>query len=105
MTQEQNDVGRTAPILFDRALLRGRQARAVRLGAATFLLDRVTEDLLERLGAVLREFIVVADIGSPGEKLAYALAGRVHTPTHVDLFGTKHERLALEPETLDLAVS
>ena len=34
-----------APILFDRALLRARQARALRAGPATFLLDRVAEDL------------------------------------------------------------
>lgn len=104
MPQDSNET-RTAPILFDRALLRVRQARAARLGAATFLLDRVAEDLLERLGAVLREFADVADIGSPGGELIDALSQRFNTPSHVDLLGAEHERLALEPETLDLAVS
>ena len=52
----------TAPRLFDRALLRARQRRAQLLGPATFLLDRVAEDLEERLHAVLREFADVADV-------------------------------------------
>ena len=34
-----------APILFDRALLRARQKRAEKMGMATFLLDRVAEEL------------------------------------------------------------
>ena len=52
-----------APILFDRALLRARQDRALRGGPATFLLDRVAEDMAERLQAVLREFKDAADFG------------------------------------------
>ena len=47
---------RSAPILFDRALLRARQARAARLGAESFLLDRVAAEMDERLHAVLRTF-------------------------------------------------
>jgi SAM-dependent methyltransferase len=105
MPQGDNNAARDAPILFDRALLQLRQARAARLGAETFLLDRVTEDLLERLGAVLREFASVADIGSPGAALVDALSGRFGMPSHVDLFGAEHEGLPLEQETLDLAVS
>lgn len=104
MSQDKNET-KTAPILFDRALLRLRQARAAQLGAATFLLDRVAEDLLERLGAVLREFADVADIGSPGGALIEALSQRFGGSSRVDLFGAEHERLALAPETLDLAVS
>ncbi|WP_315836816.1 methyltransferase domain-containing protein [Bradyrhizobium prioriisuperbiae] len=104
MSQDKNET-KTAPILFDRALLRARQTRAAQLSAATFLLDRVTEDLLERLGAVLREFADVADIGSPGGELIDALSQRFGNPSHVDLLGAEHERLALAPETLDLAVS
>src|SRR5436190_14477426 len=42
----------TAPILFDRALLRARQQRARKRGAVTFLLDRVAEDIGDRLRAV-----------------------------------------------------
>jgi SAM-dependent methyltransferase len=94
-----------APILFDRALLSRRQTRAARLGAATFLLDRVADDLRERLHAVLRDFPAAADIGSPGETLSQVLGNRVGALTHVDLVGAEHERLALAPETLDLAVS
>lgn len=105
MPQDENAAAQTAPILFDRPLLRARQARAARLGAATFLLDRVVEDLLERLGAVLRGFTDVADVGSPGGALAAALSQRFRGPSHVDLLGAEHERLALAPETLDLAVS
>ena len=36
---------------------------------ATFLLDRVAEDMAERLHAVLREFKTAADIGTAGEQL------------------------------------
>jgi hypothetical protein len=46
----------TAPILFDRALLRARMERARRSGPVTFLLDRVREDMEERLQAVMRNF-------------------------------------------------
>ena len=66
-----------APLLFDRALLRARRSRASRLGAANFLLDRVAEDMAERLHAVLREFQTAADIGTPGDQLRDGLAGRV----------------------------
>ncbi|MDO9062894.1 MAG: methyltransferase domain-containing protein [Bradyrhizobium sp.] len=95
----------TAPLLFDRALLRARQSRAVRLGAATFLLDRVTEDVAERLHAVLREFKTAADIGTGGEQLGNALAGRVGQLTPVALPDLESEPLALAPQSLDLAVS
>ena len=53
-----------APILFDRALLRARMERARRGGPATFLLDRVREDMEERLQAVMRNFADVADYAS-----------------------------------------
>ncbi|HWN77438.1 MAG TPA: SAM-dependent methyltransferase, partial [Bradyrhizobium sp.] len=66
-----------APVLFDRALLRARQSRASRAGPAAFLLDRVAEDLVERLQAVLREFNSATDIGTPGDQLRNALAGRL----------------------------
>ena len=60
---------KTAPILFDRALLRARQARALKQGPVTFLLDRVAEDIGDRLQAVTRNFADVADIWTPGELL------------------------------------
>jgi SAM-dependent methyltransferase len=95
----------TAPILFDRALLRARQDRARRDGPATFLLDRVAEDMQERLRAVLRQFQNAADIGTPGDQVRNALVSRVAHMAHVDLPDAESEPLALAPESLDLVVS
>ena len=94
-----------APILFDRALLRTRQNRAQRAGPATFLLDRVTEDMEERLHAVLREFADVAEIWTPGELLPTPARDRFRSVTHVGLQDSETETLALQPESLDLIVS
>ena len=94
-----------APILFDRPLLRARQARALRDGPATFLLERVAEDAAERLQAVLRQFNNAADIGTPGDQLRDALAGRLGHLARIDLPDRESEPLALQPEQLDLAVS
>ncbi len=93
------------PRLFDRALLRTRMARAERLGPVAFLLDRVTQDMAERLGAVLRQFPQGADIGTPGNGLHLALAGRVDQLEPVMLPVSDNEPLALGRETIDLAVS
>jgi SAM-dependent methyltransferase len=94
-----------APILFDRALLRVRQTRALRGEPATFLLDRVAEDIEERLHAVLREFTAAADIWSPGEILRKPLRDRFKSVTRISLDATGREVLPLAPESLDLAVS
>jgi SAM-dependent methyltransferase len=94
-----------APILFDRALLRARQSRALRAGPATFLLDRVAEDMQERLRAVLREFKYAADIGTSGDQVRDALSGRVDRLARVDLPDLESEPLPLRPESIDLAVS
>jgi SAM-dependent methyltransferase len=94
-----------APLLFDRALLRVRQHRALRLGAATFLLDRVAADIAERLQAVLRDFNSAADIGTPGDQVRGALAGRVGRLARVDLPDMESEPLPLGPASLDLVVS
>jgi hypothetical protein len=45
-----------SPLVFDRALVAARQARAGALGPVTFLIDRAAEDLADRLSAVLRRF-------------------------------------------------
>jgi SAM-dependent methyltransferase len=95
----------TAPVLFDRALLRARQDRALRLGPATFLLDRVAEEMAERLHAVLREFKSAADVGTPGDQVRNALAGRLNQPAGVDLPEQESEPLPLQPASLDLVVS
>jgi SAM-dependent methyltransferase len=94
-----------APILFDRALLRARLNRAQRLGPATFLLDRVAEDMAERLHAVLREFNSAADIGSADLQVRDAVAGRVGRLDRVDLPDRETEPLRLQPESFELAVS
>jgi SAM-dependent methyltransferase len=94
-----------APILFDRALLRARQQRAEKQGSATFLLDRVAEDMAERLHAVLREFSSAADIGTSGDQVRSALAGRVGRLARVDLSDSESEPLPVAPQSIDLAVS
>jgi SAM-dependent methyltransferase len=95
----------TAPILFDRALLRARQKRAEKMGAATFLLERVAEDMAERLHAVVREFKSGADIGTSGDQVRDALAGRVGQLGRVDLPDSESDPLPLAPASIDLAVS
>ncbi|MDB5617210.1 methyltransferase domain-containing protein [Tardiphaga sp.] len=95
----------TAPILFDRALLRARQNRAAKQGAATFLLDRINEEMDERLHAVLRTFSHAADIATPGDGLLAAIAGRVGTLTYVDVPDAERDGLGLQPSSLDLVVS
>jgi SAM-dependent methyltransferase len=62
------------PLIFDRMLLRARRRRAASIGAATFLLDRVADDLADRLAAVLRRFDLALDLGTPGDAVRSALA-------------------------------
>ncbi|WP_407167444.1 methyltransferase domain-containing protein [Bradyrhizobium sp. ORS 111] len=93
----------TAPILFDRALLGMRLARARRDGAVTFLLDRATEDMADRLHAVSRSFSAAVDVWTPGDGLAEALRARAASISQVEF--TPSEALPLAPESLDLAVS
>jgi SAM-dependent methyltransferase len=89
------------PILFDRALLLQRQARAQKQGPATFLRDRVIEDLDERLSAVKRQFDAVADIWTPGE----GILPRDRFASFTHLAPAQDETLPLQPESLDLALS
>jgi SAM-dependent methyltransferase len=109
------------PMIFDRALIRRRQRRAAALGPATFLLDRVADDLAERLQIVLRQFDVALDLGTPGEAVRTALVGLrsistiVATSAIPDLAVRTHqtERLVVADEealpfrdaSLDLVVS
>jgi SAM-dependent methyltransferase len=95
----------SAPLLFDRALLRVRRQRAQRQGPATFLLDRVAEEMAERLHAVLREFAICADIGTSGDQVRDALAGRAGELASIDLPDSESEPLPLAPASIDLAVS
>src|SRR5581483_3395471 len=85
-------------LVFDRKLLRTRRRRALALGPATFLLDRVADDLADRLSIVLRKFEIAADIGTPGDAVRRLLAER-QLAGHVVGIDT------LAEGSLDLAVS
>ena len=93
------------PQLFDRVLLRARQRRALQGSPASFLLDRVSEDMADRLRAVIRDFADAADIWTPGEGLKELARDRFRSFTHVDLTDPSNEVLPLAPESLDLALS
>lgn len=111
-------MSQTPPLVFDRALQRRRLARAGRLGAETFLLDRVAEDLADRLGAVKRHFATALDLGTPTDAVARALAGhpaigRLFTAAPLaeglgqrrDAVVADEEALPFAPGSLDLVVS
>lgn len=93
----------TPPPMIDRALLARRQARAHRMGAEKFLLDRVAEDLAERLSVVTRRFTRAADIATPDALLAERLAPLVDHVARAEI--DTSERLHLAPASCDLAVS
>jgi SAM-dependent methyltransferase len=71
----------SAPLVFDRPLVRRRLARALRAGYADFLLDRAVADLEDRLATVLRSFPLALDAGTPTPAAAEALrrSGRAGT--------------------------
>ncbi|SFD30238.1 methyltransferase domain-containing protein [Methylobacterium sp. 13MFTsu3.1M2] len=101
--------------LFDTRLARRRLARAGRLGYPGFLLDRLAEDLDDRLGAVLRSFVSVLDLATPRPVATRLLAARYPAARHVrlaalpepggDLIVGDPEALPLATGSLDLAVS
>jgi SAM-dependent methyltransferase len=104
-----------APLIFDRKLLRLRQARARRLGPVTFLAEQMAQDLAERLRAVVRTFPIAVDLGSPGDAVQRALA---HEPAFRRLVSLKassgeagcrvvadEELLPFADASIDLAVS
>jgi SAM-dependent methyltransferase len=110
----------TAPVIFDRALMRTHRLRALRLGPETFLIDRVAEDFADRLAAVLRRFDLAADLGTPTESVRAALkrCDNVGTVIAVDpVLGplsrddgrlrviVDEEALPFAPQSLDLVVS
>src|SRR4029079_12009581 len=72
------------PLIFDRSLLRARRARAAALGPATFLLERAVDDLVLRLGAVLRRFDLALDPAVRGDTVRARLADRVGAMSRVD---------------------
>jgi len=104
-----------APHIFDRALLRRRQKRALAQGPADFLLAAAVDELVARLSAVQREFSKALDLGGPLPMLADAIAkpGRDVLRVSDDpafagaqLFRlVDDERLEVEPASFDLIVS
>ena len=72
------------PVIFDRKLLLDRRVRAAQLGPATFLLERVADDLAARLSAVLRRFDLAVDLGTPSNAVRRALAERIETAVAVN---------------------
>jgi SAM-dependent methyltransferase len=112
-------VSTVSHLLFDRALQRRRLARALENGPATFLLDYAEEEMAMRLTAVNRSFARIADIGTPGPRLAERLAA---TAAHSEVFRLSpvsplvgaspvlglngdEEALPFRPQSFDLAVS
>jgi SAM-dependent methyltransferase len=103
------------PQIFDRGLLPARRARAAALGAATFLLDRVAEDLADRLAAVLRRFAIAVDLGTPTDALRRVLAasGKAGEIIAIDRAAQNgalqivadEEALPLRDQSVDLVVS
>ena len=85
----------SAPRVFDRSLLRRRRRRAQKLGPATFLIDRVADDLADRLASVLRRFAVAADLGTPTRAVRRLLAPRVDALIAVD--ADRRSRCAMTP--------
>ncbi|MDQ2081901.1 methyltransferase domain-containing protein [Xanthobacteraceae bacterium Astr-EGSB] len=109
----------SAPLVFDRALLRTRRRRAVAGGAEMFLLERAADEMAERLAVVLRHFDLAVDLGTPGDALARSLAGSPKVGTLIAAEPDPHLRLAhpgpavavdaeaspFAPGSLDLVVS
>ena len=107
----------SSPTIFDRQLLRVRQQRARALGPETFLIDRVADDLGERLSVVLRRFERAVDLGTPTDAVRRVLAesGKVATivaaapesgPRDASLrVAADEEALPFADGSLDLVVS
>ena len=105
-------------LIFDRPLIHARRRRAAASGPATFLLDRVSTDLSERLSAVLRKFALVADLGTPGDAVRRALCAHPrlgqmiavsvlaeHLPRDALAIAADEEMLPFRDGSLDLIVS
>lgn len=104
------------PLIVDRELLRARAQRARRLGPSTFLLDRVAQDMAERLASVLRSFPLGLDLGTQTDVLRRVLAesGKVGTVIAANPLTDGHRGLAVAADeealpfgdaSLDLVVS
>src|SRR5712672_4055892 len=95
----------SSPVIFDRKLLAQRRARARALGPSTFVLDRVAEDLGDRLAAVLRHFERALDLGTPGDALRRVLSASGQVDSIVGGVTFDEEALPFGDASLDLVVS
>lgn len=108
----------SAPQIFDRALLRQRRQRVAASAVDHgFLLDRVAEDLRDRLAVVRRQFPSVLDLGTPQAGLAARLGALPGTtlvvasePTlqpipHIQTVAADEEALPFKEASFDLVVS
>lgn len=103
------------PRLFDRDLHRRRLTRAARgYAAADFLKRRAAEDIVDRLGAVQREFPLAVDLGARTGVFAEALATQADVAAKIGalieadlspamLAGRSGPRVALDEERLPFA--
>jgi len=93
--------------IFDRSLLHARQRRAARSAPEYFLLERATDELIERLTTITRKFPHAALIETPDASALQArllATGRVETIRILDIAG-EEEAIASEPAQYDLAIS
>ncbi len=105
----------TLPQVFDRSLVRRRLERAFALGPEPFLLERVADDMFDRLGTVKRRFDLALDIATPTDAVSGALAthpavGRMLAARSLLQGGgvsiiADEEMLPIRGQTLDLVVS
>jgi SAM-dependent methyltransferase len=111
-----------APRIFDQRLIRARRDRIAAMPTATeadFLLARVADDFVERLGIVRREFPLAANIGAYHGLLAERLRELPNVGTIIDVetstgclqlargpkIAATDEALPFAPRSLDLVVS
>ena len=97
----------SGPTIFDRKLLHMRQQRARVLGAETFLIDRVADELGERLSVVLRLFERAVDLGTPTDAVRRVLtaSGKAAVIVGADNIAADEEALPFADGSLDLVVS
>jgi SAM-dependent methyltransferase len=106
------------PIFDDRLVLQHkRRALAAATPKAGFLLDRAVEDLSERLSAVQRQFAEAAALFclTGAARDAMLMSGKAASVLRIELDASflaadqglagSFERIPLEPESMDLAVS
>jgi SAM-dependent methyltransferase len=94
----------TPPKIFDSKAYGLRRARAVRAAGASFLVEAAAEHLVERLGAVRREFSNAIDLDSRPESFALLEPSAKHW-TRTSFADTANEMLGVEPGAFDLVTS